>query len=426
MYLTIVLSSLLIIVAAFLFWMQFGFESRRVKANYRESRAGSPVLPDLLITNSGKRVENPEDWFGIRRPELLEAFRQEIHGTSPRAPGNMSFEVIEEGPSMEEAALRRQVRINFSGKAEDPGMDLLLYLPADSPKPVPVFLLLNFTGNHSVYPDKEIRIAPEIASDHKLYTLLRPRKGGGWSPVIKELIHRGYGIATAFCDGLAPCRDDGFTSGVFPLMDAFPPDERPANAWGAIGAWAWGLSRAMDYLETDPQADSGKVAVLGHSRLGKTALWAGAQDQRFAMVVSTHSGFGGAALSRRKFGETVDSMIKSFPHWYCENFKKYKGDWEALPVDSPSLLSLIAPRPLYISSAVKDGWADPMGEFLGALHTDPVYKLLGTEGLPVKNRPPVDKPVMGRIAYHIRKGGHVLNLYDWIQYMDFADKHFKK
>lgn len=393
--------------------------------NYDESKVPSYELPDTLRLASGELVRDARQWE-VRREEIRRLFEEHVYGKAPGRPAELTFALVERDDSaLGGLARRKQVRVSFSGADGGPGMEILLYTPAASDSPVPVFGGLNFGGNHTVHSDPAIRLASgwvragEGVVDHRATPRTRGRAASRWQ--LETVLRRGYGLATVYCGDLDPDFDDGFSNGVHRLS----PPQGPGD-WGSIAAWAWGLSRLLDYLETDPDVERGRVAVMGHSRLGKTALWAGANDQRFGMVISNESGCGGAALSRRRFGETVERINTRFPHWFADRFAQYNGKEDELPVDQHMLLALAAPRPLYVASAEEDRWADPKGEFLSALHASAVWKLLGEEGLGVTQQPPVGSSVGQAVGYHVRSGRHDATAFDWQRYLDFADRHWKR
>ena len=395
------------------------------KANYDESKVPKYKMIDPLVMLDGTAVKAKTLWRK-RRAEIQRLFEQNVYGKTPKT-NPVRFEVVEKDVlALNGKAVRRQVRAHFTDKIDGPGMDILLYLPAKAKGPVPIFIGLNFYGNQTINDDPAIRITKGYVRNRPAYGITankateesRGKASGRWP--LDLILSGGYGVATMHCGEIESDKKDSFNESVRALYPYSAED-----GWAAIGAWAWGLSRAVDYFETDKQIDEKRVIVMGHSRLGKTALWAGACDERFAMVISNNSGCGGAALSKRAFGETVQIINGNFPHWFCGNFKQYNNNESALPLDQHMLLSMVAPRPLYVASAVEDRWADPHGEFLAAKGASPVYKLLGTEGLPAIEMPPVDSPSHGRIGYHVRTGKHAVTEYDWKQYLDFADKNVK-
>jgi hypothetical protein len=393
--------------------------------NYDESLVPEFTLPNPLIFENGEKVKTAEDW-AKRREEIFRLFEQEVYGVSPKWEGNIKASVVYENPdALDGLATLREIKLTLQYQDRELDVFVLLHLPK-SERPVPLFLGYNFYGNHTTSEDPGVMVTQSWSMNNEAFGITenkateasRGMRTSRWPA--REIVSRGYGLATIYYGDVDPDFDDGFENGVHGLIGK----RHKENSWGSIAAWAWGLSRVMDFFETYDVVDGNRVAVIGHSRLGKAALWAGAMDQRYAMVISNNSGCGGAALSMRRFGETVGRINTNFPHWFGGNYKKYNENEELLPVDQHQLLALIAPRPLYVASAEEDRWADPRGEFLASVEATPVYQLFGLIGLPVTEMPGLNQPVHGTIGYHIRPGVHDIMLYDWQQYMDFADKHF--
>lgn len=409
-----------------------GAPQAQAPANYDEARVPAYTLPDALRLADGTRVTDAAAWTSKRRPEILGLFQRHVFGPIAARPAGQRFEVRDEArEALGGRAIRRQVRLHFTGAADGPSMDLLIYLPRKaagasgdgaSASRVPAFVGLNFNGNHAVHDDPGIALSgawirdgvPGVAGN-RATEAARGSERSRWP--VETILERGYAVVTAYCGDLEPDHPRGWQDGVRGRMTTMP-----ALAT-TMGAWAWGLSRALDYLATDPGIDAARVAVVGHSRLGKAAVWAGAQDERFAMVVSNDSGEGGAAITRRRFGETIEAITSRFPHWFLPAYAAYGGREDELPIDAHLLLALAAPRPLYVASASEDLWADPRGEFLGALHAEPVYALFGRAGLGVREMPPADTSVGAVIGYHVRTGKHDITASDWAHYLHFADRH---
>jgi len=375
----------------------------QMEFNYYEEKVPSYVLPEVLTTSKGKKIKNARMWEKIRRNEILELFRENVYGRVPTTPYTKSFRLVKEDKNAMggDATLKQvDITINSDGKSLD--IHLTLFIPNKSPKPVPAFLLIDNRGPENTDP-------------------LRLVKSEFWPA--EEAIARGYAIAVFSNADVDPDNFDEFKNGIHGLLDR---GERKPDSWGTIAAWAWGASRCLDYFETDKDLDARKVAVVGHSRGGKTALWAAAEDQRFAMAVANESGCGGASLARRKYGETVARITTAFPHWFCKNYNKWGNNEDSMPVDMHMLMALIAPRAVYVTSASEDLWADPRGSYLSLYHSLPVFRLYDKSTALKEQMPPLNIPVTsGKVAYHVRDGVHNMLLKDWNWFMDFGDTVLK-
>lgn len=372
--------------------------------NYHEEKVPAYTLPRLLTANDGRTVTDAAAWNDVRRQEILELFRENVYGRVPETPYTQNFRVVRENRNaMDGAATLREVDIEISSEGRSLTIRLSLFVPNNAGGKVPAFLLINNRGTEQADPSRAI-------------------KNEFWPA--EEIISRSYAAAVFQNSDVDPDNFDDFKNGIHGILDR---GERKGDSWGTIAAWAWGASRCMDYLVTDSSIDPARVAVIGHSRGGKTALWAAAEDRRFAMAVSNESGCGGAALARRKFGETVETINRAFPHWFCKNYLQWGNNEDAMPVDMHMLMALIAPRAVYVTSASEDLWADPRGSYLSLYHSLPVFRLFDDKTILDEGMPPLNTPVSsGNTAYHVRDGVHNLLLKDWNWIMDFADRTLKR
>ena len=362
------------------------------------------TLPELLINDNGKKITNSKQWQTERRAQILTLFENNLYGQLPKDMDSIRFNVKkQDNRAMNGKAKLKEIVIDVYRNNQSVSIQVFLFLPLAAKKPVPVFLLINHRGKENTDTSRTI-------------------KSEFWP--VESVIEHGYAIAAFHVSDVANDHKDTYNQGVLRL---YPEQTHMPNGMKTIGAWAWGAMRVMDYFEKDKDIDASKVAVLGHSRGGKAALWAGAQDKRFSIVISNDSGEGGAALSQHLVGETIKDINTNFPHWFCDNYKKFNDNIHSLPMDQHMLLALIAPRLVYVASASEDKWADPVGEFLSMKYAEPVFKLFSLAPLPAQQQPPVNTPVKSRnMGYHLRKGIHNLVLYDWERFMDFASQSFKK
>ena len=363
------------------------------------------VLPDPLLTNAGTHVMSASDW-PARRAELLELFRHHVYGRAPvgRPEGMTITTTGSTAGVMGGAADLRQLHLGWKGPGGEGGMNVVLFVPSKRDKPVGCFLLICNRPVENIDPTRE-------------------KKSPFWPA--EQMIARGYAIAAFNNAEIDPDKDDGFKDGVHGVFDA-PGRPRADDAWATIAAWSWGASRAIDALVEQPGIDPTRIAVVGHSRGGKTALWCGAQDERVALTISNDSGCTGAAISRGKQGERVAKINAAFPHWFTTTYKQWNEREAEMPFDQHELLALMAPRLLYVASASEDAWADPQAEFRSCIAAAPVWALFGQSGFTTTVFPAPESPLQdGRIGYHLRTGKHDLTEYDWMRYADFADRHWK-
>jgi len=410
-----------------------GFHSQaqqKFESNTDESKVAAYTLPDVLQMPNGKRCTSSKEWMQVQRPYIFHLYEENQFGRFPSKKINIRYRVLEEDKNaLGGTAIRRQVRIFLHPADSTVYTDLLLYIPNQVKGAVPVFLGYNFGGNHTVTTDNKIilgnRWVPARAKgvvNNRATEASRGVDTASWQ--VSTILAKGFAVATAYYGDLEPDTTTGFLSGIRSTLKNVLNIE--PSEWCAMGAWAWGLSRMVDYLQQDKNIDAHKIALIGHSRLGKAALWAAAADPRFALIVSNESGEGGAAISRRWYGETVQIINAHFPHWFAAKYKTYGDSVNALPVDAHMLLSLMAPRPLYVASAVEDTWSDPKGEFLSAKEAGKVYALFDKKGIDTDSMPALHQPVGATVRYHIRAGRHAVTLYDWEQYLAFAAEQFGK
>ncbi len=387
-------------------------------------------LPDPLRMFDGRRVDTTEQWRDERRPELKGLFEFYMYGAAPPAPHGVQSRIERTDDAyFGGKATKKEVTISFDPKGA-PEIHLLLIVPNGRKRPAPAFVGLNFHGNHTLVDDPTVAL-PAVwmpngtpgAVDHRATDAGRGKEIGVWN--LEGSIDRGYAVATFYCGDVDPDKPD-FSDGVHPHYLPAGQTKPGPHSWGTIAAWAWGISRAVDYLVTDEAIDPRRIAVVGHSRLGKTALLAAAMDERIALAIPLQAGCGGTAPSRSTVGESVRQINDHFPHWFCDTFKEFNEQVERLPFDQHSLVALVAPRPVLFANAVEDQWANPAGQFAVLRAAEPVYRLLGVGGQGVERMPEPGRLVGDRLGYFIRPGKHSMTRQDWEVFWDFADQHFQE
>ncbi len=397
-----------------------------IAVNYDEDRVGEYTLPDLFTASDGRRISNAKDWLRIRRPEIVRLFEESQFGKAPGKPAGMRFDVFDKGtPAFGGKALRKQVTIRPLKGDPEQKIDVVIYLPANSKKPVPLLLSISFAAPNQIIDDAGIKIGEIWNQQGQKVKADQPSRFGKMN--VEQFIDAGFGFATFYYGDVEPDLKDGIKNGIRGKYLKPGQTQVGETEWGAVAAWAWGLGRVMDYFETDTQIDSKRIAIQGASRLGKTVFWAGARDPRFAMVIASVSGESGAAISRRNYGETVAHMTHPtrYQYQYAPRYHSFSDSVNRLPVDGHMLVASIAPRPLLLQTGSTDYWSDPKGEFLSAVAAEPVYRLFGHSGPGGSPMPaPGDTSLaMNRLGFYMHDGGHSVLPEDWKVFIAFMKKH---
>ncbi len=418
-----------LLLSALLIWAATSAgQNKNAPVNYDESKVPTFEVPDVLTCADGSRVKTRKQWEHKRRPELMKMFGEQEYGLTPGQTGiKVKHELVAtNNNALGGLATQKQVRFVFTGtNGQTHEALLLLYLPNNTAKRVPVIIGYNFHGNQTTTLQDDVISSPskDLMQSAGSEKWVRGEQQRRWS--YEAALRRGYAVATMCYHDICPDSPGLLAKGVLPLFPGYNEGQRTPDEWGTIGVWAWGYSRIADYLQKkEPRIDGKRMVVMGHSRLGKTALWAGVQDERFQVVISNNSGCGGAALSKRVFGENIARITASFPHWFCPAFNAYSENEAALPFDQHELLALIAPRYVYVASAEDDQWADPKGEYLSACYAGAAYQLY--EASSPSEAQLQEVKLHHNVGYHIRPGGHDVTEYDWQCFLDFCDKAFSR
>jgi (4-O-methyl)-D-glucuronate---lignin esterase len=402
-------------------------------SNYDEAKVGAYTLPDPLVLNDGSPVRDAATWYHVRRPEILELYRKFIFGRVPAGAPRVTFALTKTDPAaLGGTAVREEAVGTIGDGPKAPQVHVILYRPAQATAPVPVLLHIVFFGESPPPPGfgrpPAVAGAPGAPGPAGAAATAHRAAFREVGPIADILAH-GYAYAIFRYSEFEPDVAWGAPKraiGVRALSLAPGQTEFAADEWGTISAWAWGASRVLDYLETNPAVDAKRVALIGHSRLGKTVIWAGAQDPRFAIVYSSCGGELGTSLARRDFGETVDDMAQNFPWQFAGNLQQFPGHWDQMPVDTHMVIALNAPHPVFIGGGVGDQWSDPKGEFLGEVAAGPVYRLVGKTDLGTDQMPAPDHPLItGDLAFHYHSEAHVISASDWKAFLEFTDRYFK-